>query len=835
MRVVRRWIPRRLRALAIATVVLCGAVVAGCGRGTAVDVPVDLRGLPVVYDFIERLPAARVFEESSSVDLGSPESGRGLRAGWGNDERRPDGTTYVWAVAKRAELELVVVDTAATRLYFRAWPFMWEGAPGQVVTVSVNGRRLDSARLETGPHEYSIRLPRGVLQAGVNRVVFDFAWAEPARDHRTNSSDYRTLAAAFDFVGIGGKPRTTSSEDGGPPAPVAREGAVVLAPGSGVVYALNRTSSTELSFTLEADGAPPAVSARVLVWAQRAGKAPVELLATDLVSVLGRPHVARIEPGEGRLEIGFAVTAGPESASANDWNLVVAEPRLHAKKLAAETISNVLMVVVDTLRADHLGVYGSPLATPNIDRLAARGVTFRRAYSHIPITGPSHASIFTSLLPAEHGVHNNGQILASDLPVMAEILRDDGRNTAGVVSLGVLKGRFGLGRGFDTYLDEFPYDWMKNGAEVNAEVFELLDGSLPEPYFLWVHYSDPHEPYAPPDLEYPRIDLELNNEDLGELTAGGRGQLWDIELDPGRNHLRFTEPGSTDRPLFRFNTMRTDDPEIELVPAAGWRTWKKRLGSNAYVGRFPATVDLLNPSDEPKTVELELAGQRLMSQEEMREHYELEVEYVDREIGRLLDFMDERHLLDNTLVVFITDHGEGLGQHNHFGHISQLYDTLLRVGLIMAFPGRLPEGEEVEGAVAMVDVLPTVLELMDLEFPERISGASLLPLIEGTGTAPRSIVAETHRPEAYSEKRGLVQDGFKYIHSWTDDKEWEELYDLTADPDEVHELSKIETERLAAMREALQTRLRAAVAAEVVEAELDSEDIERLRALGYIH
>jgi len=281
--------------------------------------------------------------------------------------------------------------------------------------------------------------------------------------------------------------------------------------------------------------------------------------------------------------------------------------------------------------------------------------------------------------------------------------------------------------------------------------------------------------------------------------------------------------------------MRTDDPEIELVPSAGWKTWKKRLGNNAYVGRFPATVELLNPSKEPRRVELELAGQRLMSQEEMREHYELEVEYVDREIGRLFDFLDGRHLLDNTLVVFITDHGEGLGQHNHFGHISQLYDTLLRVGLIMAFPGRLPEGMMVDEPVGLVDVLPTVLELMDLESPSHKSGASLLPLITRSGAAPRAIVAQTYRPEAYSEKRALVQDGYKYIHSWTDDREWEELYDLNADPDEVRELSRIETERLAAMREALQERLREAVTAEVMEAELDSEDIERLRALGYIH
>jgi arylsulfatase A-like enzyme len=210
------------------------------------------------------------------------------------------------------------------------------------------------------------------------------------------------------------------------------------------------------------------------------------------------------------------------------------------------------------------------------------------------------------------------------------------------------------------------------------------------------------------------------------------------------------------------------------------------------------------------------------------------VEYVDREIGRLLDLMEQRGLLDKTLVVFLSDHGEGLGDHNHLGHISQLYNSLLHVALIAAFPGHLPEGMVIDEPVAMVDVLPTVLDLVGLEFPDRISGASLLPLIRGSVGPPRSIVAETYRPEAYSDKRALVRDGYKYIHSWTDDREWEELYDLAADPGELHDLSAAEIQRLAAMRTALQARLLEAVAAEVVEAELSSEDIERLRALGYI-
>ena len=824
------WLTVRL----LGTVLCCLGASLGCGDGAAVKGSANLQELPVIYDFAERLPAARIFQESTFVDFGKSGKNRNLVAGWGSDESRADGTTFQWAVSRRAELDLAVIDTTASRLYFRAWPFIWDGAPDQIVTVFVNHRKIGSVGLEPGPQDYSLRVPRRTFLAGVNRVVFEFAFVEEAGAHLEGSSDHRTLAAGFDFVGVGERSAVIGGGDEGRPAPEARDDALVLAPGTGVIFAFNHNSETALSFGLEVVGAPAPDSTRLVVWSQRAGAAPVELLAADLRRVVGRRQVLHIEPGAGRLEIGFAVSVGENAAGAGDWKLMMSEPHLYAEVGASEKINNVLMVVVDTLRADRLGVYGSSLATPNIDRLAARGVTFAHAFSHIPITGPSHSSIFTSLIPAEHGVHNNGQILASDIPVMAEILRDAGRNTAGVVSLGVLEGRFGLGRGFDTYLDEFRLDWWKNAGEVNTEVFDLLDGSLPEPFFLWVHYSDPHEPYTPPGVEFPRVTLELNGEPAGELIASGRGQIFDLELLPGDNRLRFVDVEAPGQRTYKLTTYTVDDPEIELRPSAGWRSSERALTSSLFMATFPATVVLRNPGGASRRVVLELACNQELPQLEQKHRYDLEVEYADREIGRLLDFMEQRHLLDNTLVVFLSDHGEGLADHNHFGHISQLYNSLLHVAFIMAYPGRLPEGRTIDEPVGLVDVLPTVLDLVGLQPPDRISGASLLPLIRGAGGPPRSIVAETYRPEAFQEKRALVQDGFKYIHSWLDDREWEELYDLAADPGELRDLSKIEVDRVATMRAALQARLLEAVAADVMEAELSRQDIERLRALGYV-
>jgi arylsulfatase A-like enzyme len=496
---------------------------------------------------------------------------------------------------------------------------------------------------------------------------------------------------------------------------------------------------------------------------------------------------------------------------------------------------NLLLIVVDTLRADHVGVYGGDIATPNIDGLAARGVTFERAYAHIPITGPSHASLFTSLLPFEHSVHNNGQILDPSFETLAELLRDSGRNTTAVVSLGVLKQKFGIGRGFDQYRDDFGHDWMKDASQVNQEVFEILEGGFARPYFLWVHYSDPHEPYAPPNLEYTRIPLALNGEAIGELTANGRGQSFEIELQPGVNRLRFRDVGANRSRLFRLTNIRLGDRSLEVRPPKEWKTREKRVGRAAYQGRFPATVELVNPSAEVRHAVLETACKRVLKGNEIDERYALEVEYVDQQIGLLLSRFHELGLLENTLILFVSDHGEGLGDHNHIGHISQLYDSLLRVPLIMSYPGRLPEGVVIEEPVSLIDVLPTVSEIFALPRPDVVSGVSLLPLINGAAVESRPVYGVTYRPEAYSDKEAVVARGHKYIRSLTDDREWEELYDLRNDPGELENLAPSAPEILEELRSMLRSRLEGAAMAAVNEAELSEEEIKRLRELGYIH
>jgi arylsulfatase A-like enzyme len=208
---------------------------------------------------------------------------------------------------------------------------------------------------------------------------------------------------------------------------------------------------------------------------------------------------------------------------------------------------------------------------------------------------------------------------------------------------------------------------------------------------------------------------------------------------------------------------------------------------------------------------------------------------VDQQIGQLMAHLEGRGLLDDTLVIFASDHGEGLGDHKHVGHISQLYDSLLRVPLVFSYPGHLPEGVVIEQRVGLVDVLPTVAELLNLLPPAGARGRSLVPLMLGSASPIRPLIAATYRPEASSDKQAIVMDGFKYIHSQLDDSEWVELFDLAADPDELEDLAEIQPEVLERLRAALDERLQAIATVTAREAELGEEERAQLRALGYLH
>ena len=177
----------------------------------------------------------------------------------------------------------------------------------------------------------------------------------------------------------------------------------------------------------------------------------------------------------------------------------------------------ILLVTLDTTRADAIGPDARSIQTPSFNAFAARGRRFRQAYATVPETLPSHVSMMTGLYPAGHGIHENARFLATTHPVLAEQLQQRGYRTAAFVSSFVLAGRFGLARGFDVYDDELPAGAAERPSPLTTErALAHLASATTQPQFLWVHYFDPHAPYAPPD---PFRARHPDNPYLGEIEA----------------------------------------------------------------------------------------------------------------------------------------------------------------------------------------------------------------------------------------------------------------------------------------------------------------------------
>ncbi len=398
---------------------------------------------------------------------------------------------------------------------------------------------------------------------------------------------------------------------------------------------------------------------------------------------------------------------------------------------------NVILITIDTLRADHVSCYGdSPVNTPNIDRLAGEGVRFTNAASTVPFTLPAHASIMTGTYPPRHGIRENvGYFLGDEPPTIAQSLQAAGRETGGFVSAFVLDSRWGIGRGFDRYFDDFDLGEFENpnlgsvqrsGDETIAEAIRWLDArDQAAPFFLWLHLYDPHDPYTPPE------------------------------------------------------------------PFA-----------SQYRGR----------------------------------PYQGEVAYTDSLIGELRKALEERGLFDRSLVVLTADHGEGLGEHGEQFHGYFVYDTTIRVPLIVRLPGAAGRGGVIDHAVSHVDLMPTVLEAVGLPVPGDTQGASLLPLVGGESTTTaREVYSESFYPllhYGWAPLRSLRTERYKLIAAPRP-----ELYDLVDDRGETRNLFAADSKdaeelkaRLARLRQEMESDAPAAGAA----TEVDQATIDRLRALGYM-
>ena len=391
--------------------------------------------------------------------------------------------------------------------------------------------------------------------------------------------------------------------------------------------------------------------------------------------------------------------------------------------------ARVILISVDTLRADHLPAYGyGKVKTPAIDALAADGLVFEHAYAHSPQTLPSHAAILTGRLPFETGVRDNvGFTLPTDGPTLAGLLHGRGLTTGGVVSAFVLRKDTGIGRGFDFYDSQLPAaapdtpmaEVQRRGEDSLAVAKQWIQSlSAGSPYFLFFHIYEPHAPYSPPE-----------------------------------RYARYAP-------------------------------------------------------------------------------YDGEVAYSDEIVGNLVAFLKQRGEYDGALIVFLSDHGEGLGDHGEDEHGLFLYDETIRVPLVVKLPGQASAGRRVPQPVQHLDLVPTILDLFGVKRPDGLRGRSLRPLLE-------SAAAKLPDPEFYSEAfYARYHFGWSELTALTDARyrfikaPRSELYDLPQDPGQLHNIVSEHQQTAAAMRGGLEALLKGATTQ--APEKVSHEDLERLQALGYV-
>jgi arylsulfatase A-like enzyme len=468
---------------------------------------------------------------------------------------------------------------------------------------------------------------------------------------------------------------------------------------------------------------------------------------------------------------------------------------------------NILILVMDTARAQSLSCYGYQRATsPNLDRLAADSVLYEQAIAPGCWSLPSQMSLLTGLFPSKHGAHELHLSYPHHYPTLPEVLRERGYTTLGISPNSWMSDEFGTTHGFDTYLKMWQYwptlpataearsrSWIRfahrlnrfytryafpkrnRARHVNQALYNLLDNAQ-EPFFGYVIYWDTHLPY---------------------YAHGAHGTRWlptgvDLEhaLRVDRDHL-----------AYHTGQLSMAEADFEILRAC-------------YDGALAS---------------------------------------IDEEIGYLVDRLLKRGILDRTVLIVTSDHGENIGDHRLMSHAYSLHDTLIHVPLIIRYPTSFPRGERVTSHVQLTDVFPTILDVLQVEVPEvraELQGMSLLG--EQMEAADRLAYAEMLAPhpsiQALNRRAGLPEDtpqprhdrslrcvrtlDSKFIWSSDGHHAW---YDLRQDPSETTNLYPEQPEAAVTLEKHLVSwQSSAGLPLSTSEHHMDEDVRQRLRDLGYI-
>lgn len=494
---------------------------------------------------------------------------------------------------------------------------------------------------------------------------------------------------------------------------------------------------------------------------------------------------------------------------------------------------NIVVLLSDTHRWDHGRdpAAEDPVDLPTIEALAGDGATFSEAFTPVPISAPAYASLMTGLRPVRHGLLNNQQHLSQTLPLLQERLQDLGYQTAAVVGNPFCTAAHGFGRGFDWYWDKIE-GTGKEGAVISREAMAWIDGRAEDrPFFLFAAYMDAHTPYISAEIP-PSLRVEHNGEWLRDERAENAHveQRYELALAPGVNlvTLRFLDDGEAAVPESAPSPLHLKDLRL-----GGGGPLRRLVGFHEIEGTGyerianRAVLEIVNPSDRPVEDTLVFRCFRKYRSSRIPRYYRAGVRSFDRAAGRLLDHLRSRGLYDDAVVIFLSDHGEMLGEHGAWGHVDHLYDPSLRIPLIVKAP-EIDPGSNVGYPLDLCDVHDLILDLATGETGtlKRIAARAADAVLIGSTFPPEATLL------AATARRGTMKvvvdaaGGFR-------------LFDLAADPTEDSETTESErvdpTSEPAALFAAAAAELAEAATAETLDPSvLTDEQLEQLHALGYL-
>lgn len=750
-----------------------------------VEEPIPWQGRFKSYDLLQNLSFASLYGRGLLVDFGTSDFYKytlgGWRTGWGRNRER-DGVLYTHAVGDSARVYFPWNKQEDLLIRFRALRF---GA--RFFSLYVNDKPVQKVKLTRANWQvYTAEVPAERVRAGENYMLF--------RWDRTRREGDENLAAGMDYIEI--LPRTAVSADAGAAAesgPLPRQAtitanvrsgeqevsALMLAGGARLSYLLRVPApKPQLGFNLglvpdKAEAAPPDMTLEVEAVAD--GRGPVKLLSHTVRGTEAgafSPLAADLGKLEGevvRLELRVSAAAAGKARLALLGPALYVEPSAALVVEPAAKAKNVIVVMIDTLRADHCAPFNGKtrVISPAFNALAERGALFERFSAVEDWTKPSCATMLTGLYPDTHKIQTESAKLPSKVKMISEEMRERLVATGAFIANGYVSGKFGFERGWDRYTN-----YIREGKKTDAEyvfkdAIEWIEKVKDRRFYAYIHTIDPHVPYSP-----PKEFLEL------------------------------------------YDKQPYHGPVVPRKTAYHLEDIKK---------------DKFRPTQRDKDRILAL--------------YDGEISYHDKYFGKFLQKLETLGLMEDTLIMVVSDHGEEFWDHGSVGHGHQIHQELIHVPFLLIWKGTIPEKVRVADNHDHGCMVPTTFDAMGLKAPDYLEGCSVLPVALGRQQAGLQAGFSSHqgdRQGVWSGKWKLLMRG--PVNTY--------LYDTDADPRCKSNLRKKKPVTLAYMRALLgqfqgssdkarwSSRERVGKQKRKVEQEkvqMDDELRKQLKALGYFH